>query len=123
MHSSRGYYFFSLRIFIRRKKETKKEQLSKTQHFALASYLLCRALSIIIPFQALTKRLACPELLQKNQKKGECEKASRGSKHKGDNRSNIKVIIDLSGQFSLIFFPWVLAFTNHFMIIKILNTS
>lgn len=85
MHSSRGYYFFSLRIFIRRKKETKKEQLSKTQRFALASYLLCRALSITIPFQAFTKRLACPELLQKNQKR-EHEKASTGSKHQGDNR-------------------------------------
>lgn len=108
MCSSRGYYFFSLRIFIRGKRETKKEQLSKTQHFALASYLLCRALSITIPFQAFTKRLACPELLQKNQKEGEHEKASTGSKHQGDNRSNIKVIIDLSGQFSLIYFPWYL---------------
>lgn len=108
MSSSRGYYFFSLRIFIRRKEETKKEQLSKTQRFALASYPLCRALSTTIPFQALTKRLACPELLQKNQKKGEREKASTGSKHKGDKRSNIKVIIDLSGQFSPIFFLWYL---------------
>lgn len=55
-----------------------------------------------MPFQPLTKRLACPELFQKNQKR-ECEKASIGSKHKGDNRSNIKVIIDLSGQSRLIF--------------------
>lgn len=81
----------------------KKEQLTKTQHCALASYPLCRVLSITIPFHPVTKRLACPELLQKNQKKGECEKASIGSKHKGDNRSSIKVTIDLSGQSSLIF--------------------
>lgn len=88
MHTYSGYYFFSLRTFIRRKRKIKKEQLCKTQHFALASYPLCRVLSITIPFHAVTKRLACPELFQKNQKKGKCEKASIGSKRKGDNRSN-----------------------------------